>query len=1064
MRYLVLGPLEVEGTPEPVALGGRKQKLVLAHLLRRPNAWVSTESLIDDVWGEEPPGAAKSSLQSYVSNLRKALGAERLETGAGGYRLVVGPGELDALEFEQTSTRATAEVDGDPREASDLFRRALGLWRGSAFSDLADEASLLGEIGRLEEERIQAIEGRFDADLALGRHAEVVAELDDLTRRWPLREHLWAQRMLALYRAERPAEALAAYREARSTLVDELGVEPGRPLQQLNERILLQDPELDLPTASADRESFELDNPYKGLRPFREGDEQDFHGREALTEQLVATLPDDARLVTLIGPSGSGKSSVVSAGLIPALRKRLAGERWEIASMRPGAFPFTEFDAAMARTFPSSTSGDHRPERDTWLLEAVLRALPEDGSRLLLVIDQFEELFTLVDDATRNRFLAGLVAAAEEPGDRLRVLVVLRADFFDRPLAYPIFGRLMTEHIVHVLPLGPSELEAAAARPAERVGVTFEPGLLAELVGDVSRQPNALPLFQYALTELFDRREGDELTLARYEALGGLRGAVASRAEDTLTRLDPDRQEAARQLFLRLVRVGAGTATRRVVQADELASLDIDLVTMQDAVEAFVSNRLLAVDRDPASGAATVEVAHEALLSEWQRLAEWIESGRADLRQHRSFVGAMREWLAADRDPDYLLSGGRLERYDAWREVTAMRLTEDERSFLDEATRRRDEAASAEAERVEAEGRMRARARRRSFAVGAIAAAIVAAVAIVVLLPTDEEPIPRITSLTLGDPEDDLVFELGEQGINRAEQELGVRVQRADVLLPPETVIEEAAAAATDLLILDSNSSAAVADRPDLFAPPTHYVLNTNGLEIVRPNVTTLGVAFEQNGFLAGVAAASSTRSGVIGYVGAWEGTRKQPWPFGPFRAGYEAGAEWVDPDVRVLAGNICDFEPGALCFEAPDVAERIARLEYEMGADVVFHASGVSGAGVFRAATEASTPERHLWAIGVDTDQWQTVSQQERGHVLTSILIRWDNVNFEMIRDFVDGTLEPGVRLLTIDSGDIGYSRSGDALSPGAIANLDRAIEEITSGALEIPTEPAGKLLGPTD
>jgi basic membrane protein A len=355
------------------------------------------------------------------------------------------------------------------------------------------------------------------------------------------------------------------------------------------------------------------------------------------------------------------------------------------------------------------------------------------------------------------------------------------------------------------------------------------------------------------------------------------------------------------------------------------------------------------------------------------------------------------------------------------------------------------------------------RARRRSFAVGAVAAALVAVVAITMLLPNDEDP-PTITSLTYGNPEDDMVFELGEQGINRAEQELGVRVQRADVLLPPETVIEEAAAAATDLLILDSNSSAAVADRPDLFAPPTHYVLNTNGLEIERPNVTTLRVAFEQNGFLAGVAAASSTRSGVIGYVGAWEGTRKRPWPFGTFRAGYEAGARWVDPDVRVVAGNICDFEPDAQCFGAPDVAERIARLEYEMGADVVFHASGLSGAGVFRAATEASTPERHLWAIGVDTDQWQTVSQQEREHVLTSILIRWDNVNFEMIGDFVDGTLEPGVRLLTIDSGDIGYSRSGDALSPGAIANLDRAIEEITSGALEIPTEPAGELLGPTD
>ncbi|MEZ0235712.1 MAG: BTAD domain-containing putative transcriptional regulator [Actinomycetota bacterium] len=1065
MRFLVLGPLEVEATPEPVALGGRKQKLVLAHLLRRPNGWVSTETLIDDVWGEEPPGAAKGSLQSYVSNLRKALGTERLETGAGGYRLMVGPGELDALEFEQTSARANAEVGGDPRGASDLFRRALGLWRGSAFSDLADEPSLLGEIGRLEEERLQAIEGRIDADLALGRHTEVVAELDDFTRRWPLREHLWAQRMLALYRAERPAEALAAYRDARSILVDELGVEPGRPLQQLNERILLQDPELDLPTASAGRGTIELDNPYKGLRPFREGDDQDFHGREALTELLVATLEDDARLVTLIGPSGSGKSSVVSAGLVPALRKRGVGDPWDIASMRPGAFPFTEFDAAMGRTFPSSTSGDRRTDGDTWLLEAVLRALPEDGSRLLLVIDQFEELFTLVDDETRNRFLAGLVAAAEEPGERLRVLVVLRADFFDRPLAYPIFGRLMTEHIVHVLPLGPSELEAAAAKPAERVGVSFEPGLLAELVGDVSRQPNALPLFQYALTELFDRREGDELTLARYEALGGLRGAVASRAEDTFARLDLERQEAARQLFLRLVRVGAGTATRRVVQADELASLDIDLVTMQDAVEAFVSNRLLAVDRDPASGAATVELAQEALLSEWQRLAEWIESGRADLRQHRSFVGAMREWLAAGRDPDYLLRGGRLERYEVWREGTAMRLTEDERAFLDEAVRRRNEAAAAEAERAEAETRIRVRARRRSFAVGVGAAALIAALMVGVVLANGEDELPTITSLSLGNREDNMVYELGEQGITRAEQKLGVTVQRADVLLPPETVIEEAAAAETDLLILDNNASFTIGDRPALFAPPTHYVVSPVEVPIDRPNVTTLEIAFEQSGFLAGVAAASTTQSGVIGYVGAWEGDPGEPPAiFRRFRAGYEAGAEWVDPDVQVLSGLIFDFtREFDQYFNEPQVAKRIARIEYDTGADVVFHATGLSGAGVFEAAVERSTADRHLWAIGVDTDQWQQANEAERSHILTSSMIRWDIVNFTVIRDFVEGTLQPGARRLTVDEGIITYSRSGDGLSPEAIANLDRAIEEIASGEMDIPTEPTGELLQPS-
>jgi basic membrane protein A len=149
--------------------------------------------------------------------------------------------------------------------------------------------------------------------------------------------------------------------------------------------------------------------------------------------------------------------------------------------------------------------------------------------------------------------------------------------------------------------------------------------------------------------------------------------------------------------------------------------------------------------------------------------------------------------------------------------------------------------------------------------------------------------------------------------------------------------------------------------------------------------------------------------------------------------------------------------------FDAPNVAKRIARIEYDMGADVVFHATGLSGAGVFEAAAERSTPDRHLWAIGVDTDQWQQANEDERSHILTSSMIRWDIVNFTVIRDFIEGTLQPGGRRLTVDEGIITYSRSGDALSPGAIVTLDRAIEEITSGTIEIPTEPTGALLRPT-
>ena len=179
------------------------------------------------------------------------------------------------------------------------------------------------------------------------------------------------------------------------------------------------------------------------------------------------------------------------------------------------------------------------------------------------------------------------------------------------------------------------------------VGVTFERGLLAALIDEVSGQPNALPLFQYTLTELFDHREDSTLTRAAYVELGGIRGAVASRAEAIYEGLDDEQREATRQLFLRLVTVGRDSDTRRVVAASELITLDVDIVTMHGAVEAFVTNRLLVRDRDALSGALTLEVAHEALLSEWERLRRWIDDGRDDLRQHAAYTARGRR--LADR-------------------------------------------------------------------------------------------------------------------------------------------------------------------------------------------------------------------------------------------------------------------------------------------------------------------------------------------------------------------------------------------------------------------------------
>ena len=225
-------------------LGGPRQRAVLAHLLVHANGVVPADVLIDDVWDDEPPEGARSSLQSYVSRLRGAVGAERIEGRAGGYVLRIDDEEVDAFRFEAAVRRARQNFGRDPGRASDELGDALALWRGSAFADLASFRSLQGEIQRLEELRVGAIEDRNEADLAMGRHAQLVSELDRLVARHPLRERLRAQHMLALYRSGRQAEALASYNHIRNVLAEELGIDPGLELQELMAAVLRQDPSL----------------------------------------------------------------------------------------------------------------------------------------------------------------------------------------------------------------------------------------------------------------------------------------------------------------------------------------------------------------------------------------------------------------------------------------------------------------------------------------------------------------------------------------------------------------------------------------------------------------------------------------------------------------------------------------------------------------------------------------------------------------------------------------------------------------------------------------------------
>jgi WD40 repeat protein/DNA-binding CsgD family transcriptional regulator len=480
------------------------------------------------------------------------------------------------------------------------------------------------------------------------------------------------------------------------------------------------------------------ENPYKGLRAFQAVDARDFFGREKLVQRLIARLAERnrfSRFLAVVGPSGSGKSSVVKAGLIPALwRGDLPGsDRWFVIEMMPGARPLDELEVALTRV--AANQAEHlrtHLERDTHgLLRAAALILPDDGSELVVIIDQFEEIFTLVtNEDTRAHFLNLIHAGVTDPRSRVRVVVTLRADFYDRPLHYPEFGELVRTRMETVLPLSADELEAAVTKPVERVGVSFEAGLVTTITSETHYQPGALPLLQYALTELFEQREGRVLTHAAYHLLGGAVGALAKRAEDIFTEQDAAGRDAVRQMFLRLVTFDeAAEESKRRVPRSELLSVATDADIMDDVIDTYAAYRLLTLDHDPATRSPTVELAHEAILREWDRLRTWLDDNRYDIRQQRVLAAAVNEWITAGEDPSYLLHGTRLEQFAGWAAETGLALTQNEREFLEASIARQAHEEQIEQERQQRELKLaRQSANRMRYLVMGLAVFLIVAV------------------------------------------------------------------------------------------------------------------------------------------------------------------------------------------------------------------------------------------------------------------------------------------------------------------------------------------------
>ena len=1152
IKIRVLGPVEVMTQNGIAQLGGPKQRALLAMLAARAGRVVTTNELIDGIWGEEPPNEVLNSIHTYVSHLRTIID-QPIERRGSGYLLGAETAQIDANVFEEAAETGRRDLVANPTAASDRLRRALALWRGGAYADVADFPGMVGEAQRLSELRLSAVEARIEADLTLGRHAALIGELESLTTEYPLRESLRAKQMLALYREGRQADALRAFRRTEEYLREELGIDPSTELQELESRILNHDYTLihsrevvservallftdivhstllwesnpammqaalarhddliqtaiesaagtvikglgdgfiaafsepalaaraavaaqqaltssdwspldfsvrmaldtgeverrggdlfgspmnrgsrllnaahggqillsnevqreikrdagtqikslgehrfkglgapievyqlvsgglrvEFPAPQTSSSAMELDrsfgdsirgyelrerigrgafatvyrgfqpsigrevaikivkpefanhpafvrrfesearfvaslehphivsvydywrdadgayvvgpylagrsladavfatmtrdqvmklatqvgsalsyahrqgvlhrdikpanvlldrdgnayvadfgiaaraveeatgvmsasagyrapedergeavdlhsdiyslaalvahlltgrqpgdfnfdgldqqlrhalerglasdplsrpesvdqflellagggtsppirstvarrNPFKGLAAFQQTDAADFFGRANEIIRLVAMVLNH-RLSAVIGPSGSGKSSLVLAGLLPALHKGAAhqSETWVSVKAVPGGYPFDELATALSAVSTESLSDlatELAAEDGKGLLRVAKRIGIELDGDLVIVLDQFEELFTLVVSASeRNHFVSTLVTAASDPLSRVRIVLTLRADFFHQVLSHPELGPVISLANLALAPLDSERIRLAIVEPARKSGLELEPGLADRIIADLADQPGSLPLLQFTLDRLTTLASEGQITNAHYDALGGVKGALAERAQTAFQTLTERQQAAAQQIFTRLLTVSDEADDVRLrVRVTELKSLGLPGSDVNEVLDTFGKERLLTFDVDSVTRGATVEVAHEALLREWPNLRAWVDSRRESLVLQRRFQVALGEWEESDRSPSNLLVGGKLSQYEEWAAVEDMSLTTAERGFLD---------ASIDRATFEAAGR---RTRRRQVMVGFASAAVVA--------------------------------------------------------------------------------------------------------------------------------------------------------------------------------------------------------------------------------------------------------------------------------------------------------------------------------------------------
>jgi WD40 repeat protein/DNA-binding SARP family transcriptional activator len=688
------------------ALPGRQPRLAFALLVSERHRAVERDELADNLWAGTRPSTWEPALRGVVSRVREYLvtagfgGKELLRTEAGSYRL----GPLMGVEVDlevaarQVEHSEAALRRGASVEAAAAAARARGVFTRPLLAG-TDGPWVDAKRRELALFHLRALDVLAQARLAVGDtvHAAMAAEAAIATD--PFRESAHRNLIRAHARAGNRAAGLLAYERCRRLLAEELGVDPSAELQALHLDLLRVDgpgwpspPGSPLSPVAAEPVS----PPYLGLRTFEEEHASWFFGRDADTVRLLDRL-ERTRFLAVLGASGSGKSSLVRAGLVAALRAgALPGsDTWALRVIRPGTDPLGSLTAAL-RTLESKTE-DTTPER-----------------RVVLVVDQLEEIFTLCNAAPRQRaFFDALVTAATSAAGATVVVVSLRADFYPRLADHPQLSDLASAHQFLVTPLDEVGLAEAVEGPARLAELTLEAGLTQTILRDVARRPGALPLLQHALLELWQHRRERTLTLAGYRATGGVEGALAQRAETTYAGLSPTDQQIVRRVLLRLTNPDdGGHYTRRRVAMAELASSGEDQAAVDRVVATLIAVRLLTSDAE--GGERSVEVSHEALIQGWPRLRDWVNEDRTGLQIHRRLTLAAGEWFRLGRDDDALYRGARLTEAAAWAERDPSAANPLERAFLEASRQLADSEAERDRERRRRAEKLAAVARRQS--------------------------------------------------------------------------------------------------------------------------------------------------------------------------------------------------------------------------------------------------------------------------------------------------------------------------------------------------------------